>query len=192
MTPTNRVSDETACLASIQQHRDLVRAQLESVAHQLTERGRLHDLSKLREDELAGFARINRIARENPYGSQEYRDSLAQERPTIQLHYSRNSHHPEYHGDPKESRCCIGLEAAAEHMSLLDLIEMVCDWRGAYLGYGSQGTWGENIERQQERFAHWFALEQWWVILQVAAMLDPLTRAAMDPSLFPARRESRR
>jgi hypothetical protein len=67
-------------------------------------------------------------------------------------------------------------------MGFLDIIEMVCDWRGAYLGYGSQGTWAENIERQRERYAQWFSAGQWWLIeqvAQVAALLGPTDSPAI-------------
>lgn len=151
-------ADEVVALATIQRHRDMVRLALRQVAEELERRGLGHDLSKLEADEIAGFVRVNRIARKHRYGSEEYRAAMKSEAETIHLHYSRNSHHPE-HWLKSE---------VPESMGLFDLVEMVCDWRGAYLGYGSQGTWRENIARQHERYAGWFSKEQWWVIKQVA------------------------
>jgi hypothetical protein len=127
-------------------------------------------------DEFAGFSRINKAAREHPYGSPEYRAGLKQEKPTVELHYSRNSHHPEFYGsdakpepDDSEKRVTIGTgRFLSDQMTWLDIVEMVCDWRGAYLGYGSQGTWEENMSRQRKRYDGWFTPEQWWLINQLS------------------------
>jgi hypothetical protein len=162
------LEDAVQLLRTVAQHRDLVRVGLDDIARDLQRRSLVHDLSKLSADEFGGFSRINRAAREHPYGSDEYRAGLRQEKPTIELHYSRNSHHPEFHELPHWSEPHY---FKAELMGFLDIIEMVCDWRGAYIGYGSQGTWEENIERQHERYKEWFSAGQWWLIDQVAAWL---------------------
>lgn len=150
-----------------------VRAGLRKVVRELDERAEIHDTSKLESDEFAGFTRINKAARENPYLSPEYRAGLAQEQPVIDLHYSRNSHHPEFHGSEIEGSVSLGVRVAAEDMGFLDIIEMVCDWRGAYLAYGSKGTWEENIVRQRDRYKvdQWFTESQWWLIQSVAEFL---------------------
>lgn len=161
--------DAVLTLRTMIAHITHVRAGLERAADDLRRRSLLHDLSKLSADEFEGFTRINRAAREHSYGSEEYRAGLRVEKPTIDLHYSRNSHHPEHH----EAQLPTWAEphlCRAEAMGWLDLVEMVCDWRAAYLAYGSQGTWEENINRQRERYAQgeWFSVGQWWLIEQVA------------------------
>ena len=163
--------DGVQLLRSYLLHCRFVQRGINRVALALQQRADRHDDSKLLSDEFAGFSRINKAAREHPYGSPEYRAGLKQEKPTIDLHYSRNSHHPEFHGTETEGRVALGVQVVAQDMTWLDLIEMVCDWRGAYLAYGSQGTWEENMERQRERYKvdHWFTKEQWWLIEQVAA-----------------------
>lgn len=150
-----QADDAVQALRTIAAHRDLVRLGLLALSQDLERRSLAHDLSKLSPDEFAGFSRINRIAREHPFGSDEYRASMRLESETIRLHYSRNSHHPEHHPSPKE-------------MGFLDIVEMVCDWRAAYLVYGSQGTWTENIQRQAERYGPSFTAAQWWLVEQVA------------------------
>lgn len=162
--------DGIQLLRSYLLHCRYVRRGLTNIATALSERADCHDDSKLQADEFAGFSRINKAAREHPYGSPEYRAGLKQEKPTITLHYFRNSHHPEFHGTETEGRVSIGLEVVAQSMTWLDLIEMVCDWRGAYLGYGSQGTWEENMQRQRDRYKvdQWFTKEQWYLIDEVA------------------------
>ena len=138
---------------------------------ELEKRAEEHDDSKLMPDEFAGFTRINSAAREYPYGSEPYIDGLRREKPTIDLHYSRNSHHPEHHGSVLESRVCIGAEVAAEDMNFFDIIEMVCDWYAAFIAYGSQGTWKENVAYQKERFRDWLKDEQWWLVDSVSRFI---------------------
>lgn len=134
-----------------------VRRNLLAVRQDLERRAEEHDASKLHDDEFDGFARINATAREFPYGSPEYRASLDAERPTINRHNARNSHHPEHHDQVTD-------------MGWLDIIEMVCDWRAAWEAYGKQGTWRHGMQIQRGRFA--FADEQWWLVEQVAAYLE--------------------
>lgn len=162
----SETDDRIQVLRTIIAHRDYVRLGLQSLAADLERRALGHDLSKLMSDEFEAFARINRAAREHPYGSPEYRDGLKAEAETVGLHYKRNSHHPEHHEVPQWAEPHM---FKAEHMGFLDLIEMVCDWRSAWRTYGSQGTWEENMDRQRERYKEWFSPGQWWLIEQVAA-----------------------
>lgn len=152
--------DGVHLLRSYEIHCRYVKRGLERIGTDLSERAERHDDSKMFADEFDGFTRINKAAREHPYLSPEYKAGLAAERSTIDLHYSRNSHHPEFHG-----------EKSATKMGFLDIIEMVCDWRGAFLGYGSKGTWEENMARQRERYRLWFTKEQWWLVEQVSAFI---------------------
>lgn len=156
-------------LRTIIAHRDHVRSGLQSLTHELEKRALRHDLSKLSPEEFPAFARINRAAREHPYGSAEYRAGLGAERSAVALHYSRNSHHPEAH-EVEHWAQNQGFWKA-EMMGFLDLIEMVIDWRAAWRTYGTQGTWRENVDRQRERYAEWFSESQWWLIGQVARWL---------------------
>lgn len=170
--------DGIQLLRTMAVHLTELRRGIQRITQELDRRALAHDLSKFGGDEFSGFARINKAAREHPYGSEEYRAGLRQEKPTIDLHYRRNSHHPEHHevGGVNPAIPRYGeVQPRAAAMGFLDLIEMVCDWRAAYLGYGSQGTWEENIVRQRERYADgkYFTREQWWLVEQVAAYLAP-------------------
>lgn len=53
------------------------------------------------------------------YQSDDYRDAVASVSSAVAVHYANNSHHPEHYAD--------GIAG----MSLLDLIEMLCDWKAA-------------------------------------------------------------
>ena len=166
--------DAIKTLVTLAHHRLKVQEALNVVTRDLETRSLVHDASKYQDDEFAGFTRINRTAREHPYGSAEYRASLKQEKPTISLHYARNSHHPEFWGDDS----CGG---DAHSMRLLDLIEMVCDWWAAWTVYDGQrpveqrSTWWENIWKQKERFLDTGLLSpaQWFVVQEVARLLGP-------------------
>lgn len=130
-------TEEIKTLLTILSHQVLVRTYLLRLAHQLEERALLHDLSKFSLDEFEGMVSLNSIARGQRLDSPGYKDTLRSE--AIKLHWSRNSHHPEYHKD------------GIKDMSLLDLIEMVIDWRAASETY-KRTSFGESLQIQKERF----------------------------------------
>lgn len=156
------IRPETATLSRVIRHVWLVRAGLRRITRLLEERGDLHDESKLSNAEFPGFARMSSAAARHPYGSPEYRASLDAERPTIERHQGRNRHHPEHYLDP------------AREMGLLDLIEMVADWRAAWEVYDETNgrTWEDSLAVNRERRAATFSREQWWVIEEVARLLS--------------------
>lgn len=170
------VTPSIAFLATYHRHVSHVQELLLLIRQDLERRALVHDRSKLSPEELPGFVRINATARQHPYGSAEYRASLEAERPTVDLHTRSNSHHPEGHdaeGLPGTPGMVAGSYGRAFHMGWLDLIEMVCDWRAAWLAYGSQGTWLENLQKQRARLVpEWLREEQWWLVDQVALWLD--------------------
>jgi len=53
------------------------------------------------------------------YGSSEYKQLLVEVKPAIDHHYSKNRHHPEHWPN------------GVEDMTLVDLIEMLADWKAA-------------------------------------------------------------
>jgi len=152
--------EELKALSTIIAHRDHVRLNMGKLSNEIERRALAHDLSKLSAEEMAGFVRINRAAREHPYGSEEYRESLASENRKdgcIAIHYERNSHHPEHYDSPKE-------------MGFLDLIEMVMDWKAASDTYGKMTLRG-SLPHHRERFD--FTPEQWWLIESVVDWIEP-------------------
>ena len=138
MSESKILTEETKVLITTIKHQKLVGFLLRELARQLEQRADLHDISKWSQDEFAGFVEINRIAREHPYGSQAYKDSIKSNE-AVALHFSRNRHHPEFHPD------------GVNMMSLIDFIEMVCDWVGASATYGTTDM-EKVIETQKERF----------------------------------------
>lgn len=150
------MTEDTKTLITFIRHIELVKKSIFSFSRQLEERAHVHDLSKFKEDEFSGFMEINQIARQYPYGSQEYKDSIKNNQ-AVSLHYSRNSHHPEFHP--------IGID----EMGLLDLIEMVCDWKAASETYG-QTSFKESLEKSIDRFKP--GIEQEYVIRLIAKELE--------------------
>lgn len=84
----------------------------------LEDRALSHDDSKLREPELSAFASLPDLSGIE-YGSPEYKAGLEKIKPVIQGHYAKNDHHPQH------------FEDGVNGMSLMALIEMLCDWRAA-------------------------------------------------------------
>jgi len=133
----DEISQGAKTIAVMMRHTRLVASFLRRLAHALEDRAGIHDLSKFTDDEFAGFVEINRIAREQVYFSPEYQASIKNQ--TVNLHYSRNSHHPEHHAN--------GIDG----MSLGDFIEMVADWKAASITYGKT-SFEDSLKVQIERF----------------------------------------
>lgn len=96
-----------------------VRELLYIIQNKLEARGFAHDQSKLGPNEKPIFDRVTPQLRGLTYGSEEYKASLKELGPALEHHYRENSHHPEHHPN------------GVNDMSLLDVLEMVCDWKAA-------------------------------------------------------------
>jgi len=173
--------DAIGLLRSYSRHRDFVRLALLYVTQDIQRRSAIHDASKMRDDEFSGFSRINAIARVNKFGSDEYKASMKQEKATIDLHFSRNSHHPErpkllgeqaevQRGLPDDFTYWMARDTA--RMTFLDVIEMVCDWWGARKGYGDSRTWQESVELNFKSKGVLLSPEQLWLSREVAIFLE--------------------
>jgi uncharacterized protein DUF5662 len=100
-----------------------------------------HDQSKLATPEKEAFDEFVPKLKGLTYGSPEYHDCLKQMKPAIDHHNSLNSHHPEHFPD--------GIRG----MTLLDLLEMICDWKAATLRH-ADGDIRRSIEINQEHFGY--------------------------------------
>ncbi len=112
---------------------------LAEVQERLMSRAIVHDKSKLEEPEKTYFDTANNALRGLTYGSEEYKAQLVLLKPALDHHYAFNSHHPESHS------------AGISGMSLLDLIEMACDWKAATERHAN-GDITRSININQERF----------------------------------------
>lgn len=123
------------------EHIGKVRARLIAAAKNLLDRAHAHDQSKLAEPELATFDEFTPKLSALVYGSEEYRACLAAMRPALEHHYAANRHHPEHWPN------------GIADMSLLDLLEMLCDWKAAS-ERTKDGDLARSIGMNQERFGY--------------------------------------
>lgn len=151
----SELSEETKTVVTLLRHRDAVRVRLQRLIGELEKRSAAHDTSKLRFDELEGFVDIQRVAREHGIGTPEY-EAVLREGGCLDLHFARNSHHPEHHDQ-------------IEAMGWLDIIEMVIDWGAAAETYGTN-TLESSLAYQHGR--HGFSDHQWWLIKQIVDWLS--------------------
>lgn len=103
----------------VTKHKLYVTYYISIVCVKLLKRALLHDLSKYGKIETDGFAQKYGRLCNVQYGSEEYSKLINEEKEIVNYHYRLNSHHPEYHDNDYTK------------MSLLDCIEMLCDWRAS-------------------------------------------------------------
>ncbi len=113
----------------------------------LQRRQAAHDQSKLTSPEVEIFDEYTPKLKCSTYGSDEYKSFLEGMKPALDHHYASNSHHPEHYPD--------GIKG----MSLLDLLEMVCDWKAATLRH-ADGDLLRSVEINQKRFGYSDELKQ--------------------------------
>ena len=98
-------------------HQTDVFNQMQIVLDEIEHRQATHDRSKLSEDEFPTYARVIPKMKGLPFGSPEAKAIVKELGPALQHHYENNRHHPEH------------FENGIAGMNLLDMIEMVCDWK---------------------------------------------------------------
>lgn len=120
-------------------HIHAVRENLYSIIKELDNRATLHDKSKLESPEQEIFGENYEALGKTEYGSPEYTDLLKKVQPALDHHYANNRHHPQHWPN------------GIDDMTLIDLIEMLCDWRAA-TARNKNGNIRKSIEHNSERF----------------------------------------
>jgi hypothetical protein len=120
----------------IERVRDLIAATIAD----LRKRSLEHDASKLIEPEKSVFDTMSQTLKGITYGSDEYRAKLREMKPAIDHHYAANRHHPEH------------WTRGLYDMSLLDILEMLCDWKAATERMKDGGDLKSSILINRERF----------------------------------------
>lgn len=123
------------------EHISVVQRLLATVIIELQDRLLGHDKSKLESPEIEVFDEFTPKLRGLTYGSPEYKDALARMKPALDHHYAVNRHHPEHFPD--------GIRG----MNLVDLMEMLADWKAATLRH-ADGDINRSIEINQKRFGY--------------------------------------
>ena len=115
-----------------------VQFNLSAVIANLAERSTVHNRSKFEEPELSGYESLQKSLQGVRYGTPDYRAALGAHEGVIMHHYAANRHHPEH------------WQMGVTDMSLLDIIEMLADWKAANDRNG--GDFGHSIQVSVSRF----------------------------------------
>lgn len=118
--------------ADTEEHISKVQARLQEMIGNLTVRAAHHDESKLAAPEKAGYDAL-----QDKLAGRDY-DAVAWDVALLH-HYANNRHHPEHH------------ENGIAGMTLLDLSEMLSDWRAASERHG-QASVETSIAAMSKRF----------------------------------------
>jgi hypothetical protein len=121
-------------------HSQRVGELMTQVIKEVLDRSTCHDRSKTLPPEVETFDRVTPRLQGLTYGSDEYKAALADMGPALAHHYANNSHHPEFHAN------------GINDMTLIDLVEMLADWRAASERHGD-GNLAKSLEINQKRFA---------------------------------------
>jgi Family of unknown function (DUF5662) len=161
------------------QHIQIVQGLLSVVLTELIKRTIAHDQSKLASPEREVFDEYTPKLAGSTYGSDEYKRFLAGMKPALDHHYAVNSHHPEHFGvdvcvqcgAKGDNACTCGgpKRASLTGMSLVDLLEMLCDWKAATLRH-NDGDIRKSIEINQQRFGYSDELKQ--ILLDTLPLID--------------------
>lgn len=128
-------------LRDTQQHVFEVQKHLYDVIGNLENRGVVHDKSKMMPPEKPIFDEYSPKLAKCTYGSEEYFSYLKEMDAALQHHYKENDHHPEH------------FEDGIHGMDLMQLTEMLCDWKAATLRH-ENGDILRSIQINAERFGY--------------------------------------
>jgi hypothetical protein len=121
------------------EHIKSVKRRMMQMLMAIDDRADAHDASKLEPPEKEAYDRVTPKLRGLTYGSVEYKEAVYELGDALQHHYANNSHHPEHYPD------------SIAGMSLLDLMEMFCDWKAASERH-ADGDFARSIEICVQRF----------------------------------------
>lgn len=127
----------------IKGHISRVRRHIDTFIQLLIRRAENHDKSKLEEPELSWWKEMDKEPR-YPYGSEEYKQKIKRWDKVFKHHYKYNRHHPEHY------------EYGVSEMTLIDIVEMMCDW----LGYKDTTTVTEALKVCDEQMARYDISEE--------------------------------
>lgn len=114
---------------------------MNEIIAKLLHRASNHDASKLECGEAEYFDKMTPLLENSTYGSEEYKQFLSELKPALDHHYRFNDHHPEH------------FENGIAGMNLIQLMEMLCDWKAATMRH-SNGDIIRSIEINQQRFGY--------------------------------------
>jgi hypothetical protein len=131
--------EEKATNYDTMRHIERVRNLINFVVKDMLERAELHDQTKLKSPEVELFTEFTAKLANTTFGSDEYNKHKKEMKVALDHHYAHNRHHPEHHKN------------GVDDMTLLDLIEMLVDWKAASERH-NDGNILKSIEHNGHRF----------------------------------------
>ena len=154
-------NDKTMTIAECQmdttKHIENVRKFIRIFTDKLTTRGVEHDRLKLESPEVEIFTEYTPKLATATYGSEEYNEFLKEMNVALQHHYAHYRHHPEH------------FSKGINDMNLIDIVEMLCDWKAASLRH-HDGNLLKSIEINAQRFGYDDQLKQ--IFINTAKLFD--------------------
>ena len=123
------------CTNDVKQHIRFVKRYIDKIALKLVYRSVEHDASKLQEPEKSMFDKWRPVLDTVEFGGEEYKAALAGMGEGLKHHYESNRHHPEH------------FENGVAGMTLIDVVEMVSDWKAAAFMKGEEVNMDYLIKR---------------------------------------------
>ena len=123
------------------EHKRMIAHFIGEIIKELIDRMNEHDDTKLQDPEVTLFDEFTPKLAGCTYDSEEYREFLKKMKPALDHHYAHNRHHPEHFPN------------GVKDMDLIDLIEMLCDWKAASLRH-TNGNILKSIEINQDKFEY--------------------------------------
>lgn len=120
-------------------HIEKVRFYIHEVIRNLFTRAEKHDQSKLESPEVELFTEYTPKLAATTFNSPEYNQYKKEMAVALAHHYANNRHHPEHHKN------------GVNDMTLIDLIEMLVDWKAASERH-NDGNILKSIEINGQRF----------------------------------------
>jgi hypothetical protein len=120
-------------------HINVVGRFINIIVKSLLDRSQHHDETKLGRPEVDVLTKHTPKLAATTYGSDEYKSCLEEMKVALDHHYVMNRHHPEH------------FRNGVEDMNLIDIIEMLCDWKAATLRH-NDGNLLKSLEINYNRF----------------------------------------
>lgn len=149
------------CKQQTLEHINNVRLFMLRCIQELADRANVHDSSKLASPEIETFVKYTPKLANSTYGSKQYWGFLKAMKPALKHHYSVNCHHPDHFPN------------GIKEMNLLDLIEMLCDWKAAAKRH-KDGNIKTSIIQNQKRFNYSDELKQ--IFLNTIDILEEVNK----------------
>jgi hypothetical protein len=129
------------------EHKQMVSHYMNLIIRDLIYRAEHHDDSKLGPDEVPYFDEHTETIKDITYNSAKDHETLAKLKPALDHHYTNNRHHPQHFPN------------GIRDMNLVDVVEMLCDWKASSLRH-RDGNILKSLTENQKKFDYSTELEQ--------------------------------